>query len=469
MKRVKIDSSVERKLVIAMIVSKEFIARCRSALDPEYFSASHFKRIVSWCAKYYDRYKEAPQENIESIFHGWQEKGKAKEAEIEAVSDLLESLSGEYESQQLNVPFLVDMMNEFLVEKRLHQAKDNLEYALSQGDTKLGEKAILAYSSANIGSGSDVNPLADTDIWDSAYEEITDPLIKFGDKAADRFFRIALARDSLVGILAPEKRGKTWWCLEMAVRGLMNRRKVALFEVGDMSESQILRRLGTRLSARPSLKLKDDVAQLPVSIERHDQGVAVKYKPKKVKGVATAKASKQAAERFNRRHGLSPTDTHFKISTHPNTSVNVADINGILDKWMAEEQFIPDIIAIDYPDILSPEPGSSGKSTRDQINDTWKAMRRLSQERHCLVIAPTQADADSYKVRTLGPSNFSEDKRKSAHVTGIFGLNQTAEEKMKNVMRLNWIFLREGSFSITRCLNVAYCFPLGRAFCCSCF
>ena len=122
---------------------------------------------------------------------------------------------------------------------------------------------------------------------------------------------------------------------------------------------------------------------------------------------------------------------------------------------------------IDYPDILAPEDPRQEK--RHQINDTWKALRRLSQVLHCCVIAPTQADADAYKGKTQSMSNFSEDKRKMSHVTGMLGLNQTDEEKMAGVMRLNWIVLREAEFVSSQCLYVAQCPKLCRSFCCASF
>jgi hypothetical protein len=83
------------------------------------------------------------------------------------------------------------------------------------------------------------------------------------------------------------------------------------------------------------------------------------------------------------------------------------------------------------------------------------------------VVAPTQADAASYEQHTQKMKNFSEDKRKLAHVTGLIGLNQTDTEKGGGIMRLNWIVLREAPFEARRCLYVAQCLPLGKVLCCS--
>ena len=260
----------------------------------------------------------------------------------------------------------------------------------------------------------------------------------------------------------------TWWCVEFLFRALMNQRRVALFEVGDMSQSQILRRMGVRLSRRPMFKSNLGPIKVPLKMGRQGKKIRQKTKEMFCDKVATNESRKKGMDKFMRANGIKKDITYVKSSIHANSSINIAGIETILNQWEVFEGFVPDIIIIDYPDILDVEPNSSNLSERGTVNATWKAMRKLSQEKHCLVIAPTQADAGSYDIETLGMSNFTEDKRKIAHVTGMIGLNQIGEEKKAAMMRLNWIALREEEFIGDLCLHVGQCLSLGRAFCCSC-
>ena len=50
-----------------------------------------------------------------------------------------------------------------------------------------------------------------------------------------------------------------------------------------------------------------------------------------------------------------------------------------------------------------------------------------------LVVTATQADANSYDRTSLKMSNFSEDKRKLAHVTAMYGLNQDPAGREKGI------------------------------------
>jgi hypothetical protein len=345
--------------------------------------------------------------------------------------------------------------------------QEELDGLLSQGDVKTAVETIANYRAVELGQGSGVDPLNDRKAWLRAFAEPAEPLITFPG-AGGRFFNHALTRDSLVGIQAPEKRGKTFWCVEFAVRALRNRKKVALFQVGDLSESQLLLRLGVRLAQAPLYEDLCGQVDIPRKIERDEQaelGVEVSYEAKKVRKPLSFSMVDRARRDFMRANGLSHKKSYLKTSTHPNSSINVRGIETILDQWAYEEGFIPDVVIIDYADILAPE--EQKKEGRDMVNDTWKALRRMTQQRHVLGVVPTQANAQAYEAQTQGMKHFSNDKRKLAHVTGMFALNQTEEEKEAQVMRLNWIVLRESPFSTKRCLYVGQCLPLARAFCCA--
>ena len=82
------------------------------------------------------------------------------------------------------------------------------------------------------------------------------------------------------------------------------------------------------------------------------------------------------------------------------------------------------------------------------------------------MLTATQADAESYKKGTLSLTNFSEDKRKYAHVTAQYGLNQDpyGREKKLGVMRINEIVVREGEFSADNEVYVLQDLTMGRPY-----
>jgi hypothetical protein len=451
-----------------MIVSKQFLAAVSAKLDLHLIKATHLRTIAGWCLEYFGTYGRAPGKSIENIFYSWLEKHEESPPEATAVREVLSTLSARYdEGEEFNVPYLIDEFGKHLLARRLESLKDSLEDTLSQGSTKAALADVQDFKVPLLGRGVGFDPLNDNAAWSAAFEGLSESLITFPG-GAGRFLNESMVREGLIAIQGPEKRGKTFWCLEFVVRALRHRRKVAFFSVGDLSDGQVLLRLGSRLEGAPIWKSQLGRIMVPVKITRpasHDEIPKVSYQPKKAKKIVTREGCEAAIRKFTRTCGIPEGKPYLMVASYPTWSINVKEIETVLDGWEMEQGFVPDVIVIDYADILAPE--DSRKQGRDQVNETWAALRRLSQRRRSLVVAPTQANADSYGQRLQSMMNFSEDKRKLAHVTGMLGLNQTMEEKSWGLMRLNWIVLRESPHSVRRCLHVGQCLALGRAMCCS--
>lgn len=465
MKRRRVDNRVERRLLTAMITSTEFLSQASYSLQPDLIEASHFRTVAQWCLEHFDRYREAPGRNIEATYQLWAADNEDS-PQADAIHDLLEDLSESWEEdpEPINIPYLLDQLRWLMDRKSLAKLQDNVDYALSTGRPEDAWNAIAECRPTDVLADTGLDPFRDEEVWERAFSQSAEPLFRFpGD--AGKFLNRALTRDALIGIQGPEKRGKTFWCIEFVMRALNERRKVAFFQVGDLSEAQVMIRIGTYLSQRPSSQRQCGDVFIPTRVippREKDDDLETEVRLKTFNRPITRAGCVRAAQKFLRSRGMSRKTPFLKVSVHPNSSINIRGISAILARWEIMEGFIPDVIVIDYADILAPEDPRA--QTRDAVNDTWKALRRLSQERHCLVIAPTQADAASYDQWVQNMKNFSEDKRKLAHVTGMLGLNQTEEEKTKAVMRLNWIVLRESPFRSKNCLWVGQCIEIGRAF-----
>jgi hypothetical protein len=151
----------------------------------------------------------------------------------------------------------------------------------------------------------------------------------------------------------------------------------------------------------------------------------------------------------------------FRLSTHANGTLSVQKIENILERWERDSGFVPYVILIDYADLLTTD---KERDFRHKQNQIWMDLRALSQFH--LLITATQTDSASYETETLSRKNFSEDKRKYAHVTAMYGLNQDPKEREKKlgVMRINEIVVREGDFDTTSSVTVLQSLNLGRPF-----
>lgn len=452
----RIQANEERTIVTALIVSSTVLARVASSWkkDEDLFHSQWANLAARWCVRYFHQYGKAPRAAITGLFESWASKGDRDKDTVRLMERFLAGIDGEYRalSKELNPEFVIDTAAQHFNRVRISRLRDELEGDLDMGEVDKAKARVASFGSVDLGVGSAIDVLQDQTAVQAAFEEQLEDLIEFPG-ALGEFFRGALGRDALVSFMGPEKRGKTFWLMDAAWRAMLQRRRVAVFAVGDMSQNQMMRRFLTRAARTP---LRPGCVRYPVKIRFKNGEVDVRHEERQFeKGLNWQRAWAATQEAITRTR---TNESLLRLVVHPNSTCSVVDIRTQLRDW-AREGWVADVVVIDYADILAPEPGS-GVDVRNQINATWKALRRLSQEFHILVLTATQADAASYSKNILEMENFSEDKRKLAHVTGIVGINQTKDEKLVGGYRLNWIVRRESEFSPSQVVGVASCLPV---------
>ena len=94
LKRKRISSEIEKKIIIGMVVSDIFCREIKHMYQEEYFLNDYLRRISSWCMDYFSQYGKAPSRHIQDIYEV--EKESLKPAESELIESLLSGLSEEY-------------------------------------------------------------------------------------------------------------------------------------------------------------------------------------------------------------------------------------------------------------------------------------------------------------------------------------------------------------------------------------
>jgi hypothetical protein len=469
MKLERYDDKDERLILTGMIVNDTICGHICAHWRDDLFRSKWANLVSKWCSHYNAKYGKAPREHIQNQFNRWARKSQ-DEAIINIIDSFLTYLSDKYEETngELNPNYVLDQAGDYFNHVKLKNLMDELENDLSYGHTTEALDRVIKYDRINMGQGSHVEMLTDDEAIRSALAtELTESLVYFPpgkdgkQTPIAKFFAGQLVRDSLVMLMGPEKRGKSWWLIDLAYRALWNRKRVAYFEAGDMSQTQVLRRFMIRITGLPASPKR---VRIPVRLyKRQDDTVSIKMKGKTFRRGVDWTAARRACDKLMKRKAMN--QSYFRLQCHPNSTLHVKDIESSLTEW-ARDGWVPDVIVIDYADILNMD--YKGLEGRDSINQTWKDLRRLSQELHCLVITASQADAASYDAMVIRNRHFSEDKRKLAHITGGVGLNATDDEKKRGIMRLNWFVLREAPFIASKCIYTAGCLDIGNPMMISC-
>jgi replicative DNA helicase len=118
---------------------------------------------------------------------------------------------------------------------------------------------------------------------------------------------------------------------------------------------------------------------------------------------------------------------------------------GDLDRLEDYEGFVPDVIIVDYFDILAPE--DEREIGRDRIDSVWKKGKQIADIRNILLVTASQANRLSIEKKNVKQVHASEDLRKLAHVDCMFSINQMPAEKKRGIMRIGIMAHRHKDFN----------------------
>lgn len=501
----------ERKALISLVVDSAFINQIGPITRIEYFKSQFAQRIATWCLDHWKEYKEAPGPIIEEVYKTKERANELDPDEADLILQFLEGLSEEYSNtSNRSTEYYAKTTEQYFRKRALELLKEEIDQRIQAGDIEGAEEELNNHKPPTREAASYVNPWTDQQAILSAFEEQSEPLFKLPRDLGEAW-NTQFVRDALIGILAPEKRGKSYFLMKMGMLAYKAGKKVAFFAVGDMTQPQMLRRFGIMLARRSDKQRYCGKILLPVLDCYHNQTGTCEHfgriqawdkekeelpnlildeakgtfkefaqvpdwipcnycqKDKEFKQLyqgttwmkerppVTPLTWREAYRNGMKYAGDNP---NFRLSCHKNTSMNIRGIEAILANWKSADGFKADVVLIDYADILAPE--DTREEFRHRQNTTWKAMRALSQEENCLVITATQADAASYSAEILKESNFSEDKRKYSHVTAIMTLNQLPEDKQKKILRIGQMFLREDEFDAGQTVTVLQSLATGQ-------
>lgn len=449
MKLARYDSKDARVVLIGMITDRSTCARISAKWQPGGLFENRYENLIGgWCVKHFREYETPPGKAIQTIFDQWSEAREDKET-VKLVEKFLVSISDEYErnGDAPTSDYLVDLAGKYFNKVRVKQLMEEIEADIKENDITKAEERLTKHRRLELGVGSLLHLDDDHEIWINAFDEEQErPLIEYPG-ALGNFLGSEFARDSFIAFMGSAKRGKTWWLIDLAYRAVRQRKKVMYFEAGDLSESQLIQRLGQRALRRPR---KTKIVKMPTDYRSSDDPPEIEERQlPKVTPSECFKAWQKVHQGSKNR---------LKVSCHPNGSLRVVDIANLLHDH-AQQGWIADVVVIDYADILAKPLGVV--DNREATNENWKHMRRISQELHCLVVTATQADASSYEAGLLRRKNFSDDRRKHDHVTAMIGINATDDEKSHGVYRLNFLDRRNDAYNESHQVYVAGCLDIG--------
>ncbi len=388
------SDGIEKRIITGMVMDTDYLKAIRHEYKPDYIISDWGKIVARWCVEYFDKFDKAPGKSIAQIFKDKTRDKRFDEDSTELIEMLLIKINNEYEDgeqEKFNTQYLLDRTEVWWKEVKLKNLAEEITYCVEDGNIDEAEKLVEDSKKEMIlvTDNKEIEPLIDKEAISNAIDgREKDEL--FSMPGALGQFLGPFERESFISIQAPEKRGKSWWLMEFAMRALRSRLNVIIFEAGDMGQRHTIRRMmsyATRASQRgeqtikvPVLDCKENqtddcefeerTCDTGVVESRHGESNLMSFekaekegyvpctecrrsekKKKHYKGAywhkmrtIPALTTKLALEASRRLLGSSK--SRLVLSCHPNGTLNVGQMEAILDKRERQDGFVPDVVCI---------------------------------------------------------------------------------------------------------------------------
>ena len=439
------DGTDVRKILTGMVRDRSVCSRIVSQWTPAGLFTAPWANIVGgMVAAHFKKYGDPPNGQLSSLFADWARSTNAPAETVESIEKFLYGISDE--GHEDAPEYLLDLAGRHFNKVRIDAAIAEAKQLSDHWQVDEARKVLEELRRVNLGVGAYLEPARDIGPWLTAFDTQHKRSMALYPGDLGTFFGDCFQRKRFFSFVAPDKTGKTHWLIDFAYRCLRNRQNVAYFDTGDGDSEDFHRRLAIRVSEHPEFARE---CSLPNSWTEAEPV----FKPVYLEAV-------DAVTAYRKFHRDTPGEGALRFLSQPLGTLSVTDMDNLLDVWDRETDWRPDCVVIDYADTMAPPSGV--RDTLDQIDETWRALRRLSQRRHCLVMTATQTSSLAYREGgLLGRKHFSGRKTKNAHVSGMIGINVMDAERKRSMARINKFSWRHGRHSESEFVRVAGCADVG--------
>ncbi|MBR6403167.1 MAG: hypothetical protein IKS48_07265 [Eubacterium sp.] len=453
MKREVIENLNEKDFVASLIMSNKCCQILLPYTKANYFDCDYSRVIVSWVKDYYEKFKVSPKKDITSVY-----KMRCDEIQDEALKDLVYNYLKNIAESEINInneDYLIDRGKDFIDYKALQEYTENLQACIDTRDMNKARKVQQNYNRISIAETNEVSLLdkSAVDIIKNALKQQEEVLFTMPGEINNVFGNIH--RNDFIMIMGGAKKGKSFLLQECGIQAVEQRLNVTLVEL-EMTREEEIQRLWKRWFGVKSGLVKPGTYETCKFVECPDE--KGKYKIE-LYDVNVKESKEEDVEKLQKQlRAFTKYSANLRVIAYPAGTASVIDICDRVEELATKENFVTDVLLIDYADITKPIGG--GTELRNQLNAITQYLRGFAMKFHCCVITATQTNRTGYSSSVVDVNAIAEDYRKITHVTSMVSMEQTPKMKKNHIMRLRNVVMRNGE--AVDCCVFPQCLSLGQ-------
>jgi replicative DNA helicase len=418
----RMSGALQENLLTLLCFDDASCKLIRAAVTPQLFESSVYREVAGVAIAFIDQYGEAVKEHLpDHLEHILKGEDSRKAGSYKKLLDNLflsrDSVNAEYAKSQLQKFVRLQTFKSGLVEAVEAAEDGNVEAAETAMQKALSKQLISFNPGLNLKDESQTRKLLSGDLNEEGFNLGVEELDRLG---------IIPRRKEVFMLIAPRRRGKSWFLIHCAKMALLQRWRPVVITL-EMSEKRYAARM---IQSMHSVSEWEGEVQLAQLVKNRDGGLEDVI-TEEVRRMSLSnpgdreKLTDKVVRDFSRRRP-------FYIKQFPTSSVTIKDIEAYLDQLERFEGFAPDVIILDYADLVKHDI----KNKRLELGRIIEEFRGLAVSRNAAGITVSQGNRDAEQATTVTGDMVAEDISKLATVDNCLTQSKTEMEARLGLARI---------------------------------
>lgn len=415
------SENIQRGMIYLLKSDRDFYLQIINLVKPEYFEFPIHGKIFSAVRDFYDKYKKLPTDDF------IEQEIKRVKSERESIHDYADELSyiNKLDTSDIvkNQEYFLDLIETFAKREAM---KDAIKQSLVLiKEDRMDETEQLVRKALTVSRSVDNGHKYFTDFeerWERIFNKSKDNKYKTLLQSLNSSLEGGLGSKELAMVIAPPGVGKSLWLVNQGVHSMTEGRKVLYISL-EMSEDKIAQRFDSIMTLIPQGQLKNAAAGLKVS------------------------------ERLSIFQNNFP-GSKLVIKEFPTGTATVNSIRSLLVQLKNYEDFIPEVIIVDYLELMRPVRENQHEYQAQQR--IAEELRGLAMETNTLLWTATQTNRQGRSVKVITDAELGDSYGKIRTCDFAVSLNQTEEEFDCGKMRAYVVKSRNGRPRFTVPMKIDY-------------
>lgn len=410
--------AIQEALLAVYSFNDDYCNIIKTIVKPEQFDL-YYKDIAEQVDLFSEKYKKSPKEHLLDLINLLKERFPDREDIYEQIYySILEIKDG------INIEYTINEASKFSREQSLRKAVTSALEILESNNIDEAENVL--YKSLN----------TTTDLFNSGLRvNDFEQAIQFLNREPSEFKTGILdldlvdanpARKALHIFMALPGKGKSWYLLNLAKHALIHRKKV-LYVTLEMSEEEISKRFIQSFFSITKRKANYEIPRLEkdelgrfIDLDFETLSNRPSFEDDDIKQILK--------EKWHRLENRTP----FIVKEFPTSQLTVPMLSTYLDSLELYEKFIPDLICVDYPDLMK----INKNKQREEISGIYKELRGIGVERNVAMACVSQSNKAGMNSDIIDERNLDETFSKAGIADSVVTFNQTQDEYELGLARL---------------------------------